>query len=112
MNKSQKAFKVLKRKKYQEEIKEANIFATTQAFGIGVSAIIATCSMLDNTGSKKLNNLLKFTSVGINVFCLKGLTEQLLKKSILESKIEDINVELTMHSLENVEDLSDLGIKL
>ncbi len=102
----EKRFKILKKESYEEKAKKEGKSATISAILAGVTSVLVVMtasnitSMSIATASDALLTLVALGSsaatAGLSATYLKETVDSLLKKSMYESRIEDINSELEM----------------
>ena len=102
----EKRFKILKKESYEEKAEKEGKSATISAILAGVTSVLVVMtasnitSMSIATASDALLTLVALGSsaatAGLSATYLKETVDSLLKKSMYESKIEDINSELEM----------------
>ena len=104
MTEKQKRYKILKRESYQEQISQEDKNAINSAIMAGFTAAGALCifpaanSLSADTqlSMKLIEIILGILEAGFSAYNLKGLIEAICKKTMLQSKVEDINTELEM----------------
>lgn len=112
MKNEEKRFKIEKIESYEEQISKEKKDAKVYTFAIGFTAI-ATIHMFCEAANPDLNssleNLCYLASFGgacISSYNLKCMIESLLKKTMLEGKIEDIKIELGLNEIEESKGMS------
>lgn len=100
MTEEQKRFKILKRTSYEEQVSQENKEATKRTFLFGFSASAAILIFLAaeqqniDEATRLVDVGLGLLNTGFSVYYLKGLIQAISKKTMLQGKIEDINIEL------------------
>ena len=102
MTEEQKKFKILKRTSYEEQISQESKVATNYTFLFGLSAL-ATILSFSNASQQDFSSTARMVETGIGLlntgfsaYGLKNLMQAISRKTMLEGKVEDINVELEM----------------
>ena len=101
MAEEEKRFKVLKKISYEEQISKENKRITMNTFAFGLASIAAVWCYTLGTDMNSINGkiteyLLASGEVIIAIQNLKVIVGAITRKTILDSKIEDINNELDM----------------
>lgn len=100
MTEEQKRFKIQKRTSYEEQISKESKEINANTFIAGLSAAVALCGftkaiIVDND---MITQLLSFgigiTSTSMSACHFRDLIIAISKKTMLQSKVEDINTEL------------------
>lgn len=94
----EKRFKILKIEKYNEQIDEEKCKITIYAIVLGAMATsIISCTVpLSLSRPLIFNEIMNALAVGVSVYSLKELISAIVKKTILTTKVEDLNAELDM----------------
>ncbi len=105
MTEEEKRFKVLKKISYEEQISKENKRITMNTFAFGLASIGAVlCYTLgtdmNNIYGKITEYLVASGDFIIAIEYLKVIVGAITRKTILDSKIEDINNELDMLQME------------
>ena len=107
MNEEQKKYKILKKESYEKNIKKEKDNATQLTAILGVSALAAILmgvklvTVNDDVTTRFYEFFGSLAMASAGAFSLKGLINSIVKKTILESKIEDINSELELLELKS-----------
>ena len=99
MTEEQKKFKILKKTSYEEQVSKEDKKATMDTFLIGLNAAAAIIVSIYAMQSKDIParlafGLQGFLLSGVSAYHLKNLIQAIGKKTILQSKIEDIDTEI------------------
>ena len=117
MMEEEKRFKIKKLESYEGQIVSENKNVTQYTFWLGVSALAATSLFISNTLPDPLfpetvNSLLGVVNIGIAIDYLKDLILSISRKTMLESKKEEIETELELLEITgNVNQVEERGMK-
>ncbi len=114
MTENEKRLKIVQKKGYEEQLSEAEKGITSKIFGMGASAV-GMASLFTLTGIMTsmdpqsyiplLSMLGGFTSLGVNIYAVKGLIESVVSKAIAQDRIKTIEAELSLE-MEEERDMS------
>ena len=102
MTETERRYKILKRTSYQEQISKEEKNATNETLLLGMAAAAALCTFSSAANANTSEVLRLFDIIlGIANTCfgaknLKRLIEAISKKTMLEGKVEDIDMDLAM----------------
>lgn len=105
MTENEKRLKIVQKKSYEEQLSEAEKGVTSKIFGMGASAIgmaslFTLTGMLTSMDPQSFVPLLPmlggFTSLGVNIYAVKGLIESIVNKAIAQDRIKTIDAELSL----------------
>lgn len=100
MTNEEKRFKVEKVKKYERELSSENRQSIKKTFLMGMSSLAAAACFSTLTKQnadetiKIISMILGSANIGFAICNLRGMLETVSKKTVLKTKIEDINEEL------------------
>ncbi len=89
MTDEERRFKVLKVEKYEKELSQEKILAIVSTVGLGCMALSSVMAYTIEGMS-----VLGYLSLGVTTYNLHTMISSISKKTLLESKIDDINFEL------------------